>query len=77
MQIIDIINLILSILGVYGIVSIRLLLTRNIVPLIPKLLNEALVLLEKAEAINIPNVSAYRTDLAMYANVTTDQCRPS
>ena len=72
MQFIDIINLVLSFPGVYGIVlSIRLLLPRNIVPLIPKLLDEAMVLLEKAEAINIPNVSDYRADLAMYANVTS------
>lgn len=84
MQFIDIINLILSFLGVYGVVfSIRLLLPRNIVPLIPKLLDEVMVLLEKAEAINIPNVSGYRADLAMYAmslpiNVTpADRTQPS
>jgi hypothetical protein len=75
MQFIDIINLIFSFFGLYGIVfSIRLLLPRNIVPLIPKLLDEVTVLLEKAEAINIPNVSDYWADLAMYANATTHQC---
>lgn len=68
MRFIDIFSLILSLLGVYGIVySLRLLLPRNIVPHVSTSLNEAMALLEHAEAINIPNMSNYRANLAMYA----------
>ena len=70
MQFIDIFSLILSFLGLYGIVfSLRLLLPRNVVPLVSTSLNETMALLENAEATNIPNVSDYRVDLAMYVSV--------
>jgi hypothetical protein len=66
MRFIDVLSLILSFLGVYGIVfSLRLLLPRNIVPLVSTSLTEVVALLEDAEAINIPNVSDYRANLAM------------
>ena len=74
MRFIDIFSLILSLLGVYGIVySLRLLLPRNIVPLVSTSLNEAMALLEDAEAINIPNMSDYRANLAMYARDCTQR----
>lgn len=66
MRFIDILSLVLSFIGVYGIVfSLRLLLPRNIVPLVSTSLTEVVALLEHAEAINIPNVSDYRANLAM------------
>lgn len=66
MRFIDILSLILSFIGVYGIVfSLRLLLPRNIVPLVSTSLTEVVALLEHAEAIDIPNVSDYRANLAM------------
>jgi len=69
MRFIDIFSLILSFLGVYGIVfSLRLLLPRNVVPLVSTSLNEAMELLERAEGINIPNVSDYRANLAIFHN---------
>ena len=72
MRFIDIFTLILSFLGVYGIVySLRLLLPRNIVPLVSTSLNEAMALLGHAEAINIPNMNDYRPNLAMYARGCT------
>jgi hypothetical protein len=75
MKIIDIFSLMLSFLGVYGIVfSLRLLLPRNIVPLVSTSLKEAMAPLEIAEAINIPNVSDFRTNLAMYAHFYSHQC---
>lgn len=75
MRFFDILSLVLSFLGVYGIVfSLRLLLPRNIVPLVSASLNEAISLLEHAEAINIPNVRDYRENLAMYAHVCTHEC---
>ena len=68
MRFIDVFTLILSFLGVYGIVySLRLLLPRNIVPLVSTSLNEAMALLGHAEAINISNMNDYRANLAMYA----------
>jgi hypothetical protein len=77
MKIIDIFSLMLSLLGVHGIVfSLRLLLPRNIVPLVSTSLKEAMAALENAEAINIPNVSDFRTNLAMYAHLYTHQCLP-
>ena len=70
MQFIDIFSLILSLLGLYGIVyALRLLLPRNIVPLISTSLNEAMALLENAEATNTRNMSDYRVDLTMYVLV--------
>jgi hypothetical protein len=64
MAFIDILSLILS----FGIVlSIRFLFPRNIVPLVSTSFEEALTLLERAEAIDIPYVSEYRANLAMYA----------
>ena len=75
MRFIDIFSLVLSLLGVYGIVySLRLLLPRNIVPLVSASLNEAMALLEHAEAINIPNMSDYRANLAMYARDYITTC---
>ena len=72
MRFIDIFSLILSFLGAYGIVySLRLLLPRNIVPLVSTSLNETMSLLEHAEAINIPNMSDNRANLAMYARDCT------
>jgi len=69
MRFIDIFGLILSLLGLYSIVySLRLLLPRNIVPLVSTSHNEAMALLENAEAINIPNTSGYRVDLAIFYN---------
>ena len=60
MRFIDVFTLILSFLGVYGIVySLRLLLPRNIVSLVSTSLNEAMALLGHAEAINIPNMNDY------------------
>jgi hypothetical protein len=77
MKIIDIFSVVLSFLGVYGIVfSLRLLLPRNIVPLVSTSLKEAMAPLEDAEAINIPNVSDFRTNLAMYVHVFIHQCLP-
>lgn len=75
MRFFDIFSLVLSFLGVYGIVfSLRLLLPRNIVPLVSASLDEAMPLLERAEAIGIPNVSDHRANLAMYAHVCAHQC---
>jgi len=72
MRFIDVFTLILSFLGVYGIVySLRLLLPRNIVSLVSTSLNETMALLGHAEAINIPNMNDYRANLAMYARGCT------
>ena len=60
----DILSLILS----FGIIfSLRYLFPRNIVPLVSMSFEEAVALLQRAEAFNIPYVSEYRTNLAMYA----------
>ena len=83
MQVIDIFSLILSFIGLYGIVfALRLLLPWNVVPLVSTSLNETMALLENAEATNIPNVSDYRLELAMYVFVhisqpPTDRLQPS
>ena len=62
MAFIDILGLILS----FGIIfSLRFLFPRNIVPLVSTSFEEALTLLERAEAINIPYVNEYRENLAM------------
>jgi len=69
MRFIDIFSLILSLLGVYGIVcSLRLLLPRNIVPLVSTSLNEAIALHEHAKSICIPNLNDYRVNLAILHN---------
>jgi hypothetical protein len=66
---IDIFNLLLSSVSLYGIVnSLWRLLPRNIVPLVLTLLNEAMALLEHPGAIYIPNMSDYWANLAMYAH---------
>lgn len=79
MQFFNILSLILSFLGIYGIFySLRLLLPRNIVPFVSTSLNEAITLLEHAVAINIPNVNDYRASLAMYAHVCLyHHCSPT
>jgi hypothetical protein len=64
MAFIDILSLILS----FGIIfSLRFLFPRNIVPLVSTSFEEAVALLERAESVNIPYVSEYRENLAMYA----------
>jgi hypothetical protein len=64
MVFIDILSLILS----FGIVfSLRFLFPRNIVPLVSTSFEDAVTVLQRAEAINIPYVSEYRANLAMYA----------
>ena len=69
MQFLDAFNLILSFLGSYGIAfSLRLLLPRNIVPLVLTALNEAMSLLERNEVIYIPNLGVYRANLATCAH---------
>jgi hypothetical protein len=60
----DILSLILSFAIVF---SLRFLFPRNIVPLVSTSFEEAVTLLQRAEAINIPYVSEYRANLAMYA----------
>ncbi|KAI0002235.1 hypothetical protein BJV74DRAFT_882317 [Russula compacta] len=67
MQFIDAFNLILSVLGTYGLmVSLRLLLPRNVVPRVSNALKEAESRLHDAEVIHaISNVSQYRIDLAI------------
>jgi hypothetical protein len=66
----DILNLILAFLGVYGLVyALRLFLPRNIVPRVSELLDKTMALFKQAEAINIPNVSDYRASLAMYVHI--------
>jgi hypothetical protein len=61
------INLISFILSLQLITSLRLLFPRNIVPLVWTSFEEAVTLLERAEALNVPNVSEYRENLTMYA----------
>jgi len=70
MRSLDILSFILSVLGTYGVVlSTRLLLPRNIIRRVSTALNEAEMLLNRAEAINaIPDVSVYRMNLAILAN---------
>jgi hypothetical protein len=64
MAFIDVLSLVLS----FGIIfSLRFLFPQNIVPLVSTSFEEAVALLERAEAANIPYVSEYRTNLAMYA----------
>jgi hypothetical protein len=59
---------ILGVLFFYGtIVSLRFLFPRNLVPLVSTSLEEAVALIERAEAVNISYVSEYRANLAMYA----------
>jgi len=63
----DIISFILSVFGTYGVVlSVRLLLPRNIIPRVSTALNEAHILLNRAEATDaVPTASEHRTNLAM------------
>jgi hypothetical protein len=76
MRAIDIVGLALAFLGLSGIFfSLRWLLPRNVVPLVSASHDEAMALFEHAVAINTPNVSVYRTRLAMYAHVHTHQPR--
>jgi hypothetical protein len=64
MAVIDIVSLILS----FGIIfSLRFVFPRNIVPLVSASLDEAEATLERAEAVNIPNVSEYQEKMAKYA----------
>ena len=73
MRFLDIFSLILSFLGFYGIVfSLRLLLPKNVVPLVLTALNEAMGLLELDEAIYIPNLGDYRANLAMCVGKTLE-----
>ena len=64
MVVIDVLSLILS-LGI--LCSLRLLLPRNIVPRVSKSFEEAVKSLKRGEAINIPYVSEYQENLALYA----------
>jgi hypothetical protein len=74
MRSIDIFNFLLSCVSLYTIFIYLLgLLPRNRVPLVSTSLNEAMALLEHAEAINIPNASDYRAKMAMYAYVYAHQ----
>ena len=68
MSFIDLLSLILS----GGIIfSLRFLFPRNMVPQVSRSFEEAVALLERAEAINIPYVSEFRANLAMYAHLFT------
>jgi len=70
MQLLDIISFCLSIIGTYSIVySLRLLLPRNAIPHVSTLLDEAIILLYRAEDINaLPNTNEYRTTLTIIQN---------
>jgi hypothetical protein len=69
MRFLDVFSLILSFFGFYGIVfSLRLLLPKNIVPLVLTALNEAMALLERDEAIYIPSLGDYRANMATCAH---------
>jgi hypothetical protein len=63
MAFIDVLSLILSLGVLY---SLRLLLPRNIVPHVSNSFEEAVKSLQRAEAVNIPYVSEYQTNLALY-----------
>jgi hypothetical protein len=49
------------------IASLRVLFPRNMLPQVSTSFEEAATLLDRAEAINMPYVSEYRANLAMYA----------
>ena len=70
MDFLDVVNLCLSILGLYGlIISPRYLLPRYIVPSLSALLRETQQLLQSAEKCGaIPLGSQYRTQLDLYEN---------
>jgi len=70
MDFLDVVNLCLSILGLYGlIISPRYLLPRYIVPSLSALLKETQLLLQNAEKCGaIPLGSQYRTQLDLYEN---------
>jgi len=61
MAVTDILSLILSLAIL---VSLRLLLPRNIVPWVSTSFEEAVKALQRAKALNIPSVSEYQTNLA-------------
>jgi hypothetical protein len=71
MHILDLLSLSLSLIGIYGVVvvALRVLLPRNIVPLISELFDKTMALTQQAEAINVPNASYYQENLAAYAYV--------
>ena len=73
MDFLGVLSLCLSILGIYGLVLyLRFLLPRNVVPCVAEKLSEALEVLDHAESIGvIPQMSEYRTTLAMYEAVVT------
>ena len=70
MRSLDIISFILSVFGMYGVVlSVRLLLPRHVIRRASTALNEAHILLNRAEATDaVPTASEHRTNLAMYEN---------
>jgi hypothetical protein len=71
MQLLNITSFCLSVIGTYSIVySLRLLLPRNVILHVSTALDEAMILLDRAEDINaLPNTNEYRTTLTMYEDV--------
>lgn len=67
MRSLDILSFILSVFGTYGVVySVRLLLPRNVIRRVSTALNEAHILLNRAEATGaVPTASEHETNLAM------------
>ena len=61
------IDILLGLILYFGYTSLRPILPRNVVPLASTSFDKAVALLERAEAANIPHVSEYRENLAMYA----------
>jgi hypothetical protein len=74
---IDILSFFLLDLGVYGLtLKFRLLLPRNIIPLLSTLLNETRQLLDRAEEIGaVPPQSEWRTDIDRYDDLRARQPR--
>ncbi|KAN0125694.1 hypothetical protein V8E52_000901 [Russula decolorans] len=70
MQSLDIVSFCLSVIGAYGIVySLRLLLPRNVIPHVSTTLDEAMILLDRAEDINaLANTGEYRATLTIIRN---------
>jgi hypothetical protein len=70
MRFVDVLNFCLSVLGTYGLFySLRCALPRNIISRVSKTLDEAELLLSRAEGINaIRNLTEYRTRLAILGN---------
>jgi hypothetical protein len=50
---------------------------RNIVPVVSTSFNEVVTLLQRAEVMNIPYVSKYRANLAMYAYLYPSSVLPN